>query len=361
MVCLMTRFLSADRAQLAALLPGLDEQLQSEPFMSLEGRQSPAIEWFRSAGGPGLIVPEDSGGLGATLGAAIQVQRAVGSRSPSLAVATTMHHATVATMRDVEHEAGMEWLLMQAIAENRLLIASGVAEGELRSGVNAPRLRAKRVDGGLLLNGSKKPCSLSHSMDLLAVSIRIDDDPSDRWAVAVVTADSPGLERREFWSSEVLAGAESDEVVLSDVFVPERLITYFGRHGETSDPLRAAFVWFELLIAASYLGVASALAERVFVSPRSTNTVIAAIATDLEGAMLALLQVASGVGSGMPTPTSRGGTRRASTDARSGGARILLGIRRAWRRRFHRIERSRISLRRSSLPCLPSAFLARGN
>ena len=76
----------------------------------------------------------------------------------------------------------------------------------------------------------------------------------------VIPAKSAGIERRKFWNNWILAGAESDEVVLRDVFVPyQSLITA----GDTSvmDPLQCSgLIWFEMLAAASYVGVATSLA-----------------------------------------------------------------------------------------------------
>ena len=43
------------------------------------------------------LVPKDHAGLGATAVEAVQVQRAIGSRAPSVAVAVTMHHYSIAT------------------------------------------------------------------------------------------------------------------------------------------------------------------------------------------------------------------------------------------------------------------------
>jgi hypothetical protein len=52
------------------------------------------------------------------------------------------------------------------------------------------------------------------------------------------------------------------------------------------------FVWFELLITACYLGMASALAERVWLSARGGTAERVSLAAELEGAMSALEGVA---------------------------------------------------------------------
>jgi len=77
------------------------------------------------------------------------------------------------------------------------------------------------------------------------------------------------------------------------VFVPEALI-FYPQDGESMDPIQArGFVWFELLISASYLGAASNLAERAITRGRGTDEDRAGLAIDLETMAAALEQVAS--------------------------------------------------------------------
>ncbi|MCW7944584.1 hypothetical protein AAW14_21875 [Streptomyces hygroscopicus] len=287
-------FLAEDRALLQRCLPGLDGQLAAAGLDRLERPGSPAIEWFRRSGAPALFVPEEYAGLGLGLREGLRVQRALASRAPSLAVATTMHHFSVASLTGWDRqEAGMEWLLAEAVARNTMLIASGAAEGRPGSGILRPAMSARPVEGGALVTGSKKPCSLSRSMDLLFATVRIERPEGERCAVAVIPADSPGLSTRPFWRSDVLTGAESDELVLSDVFVPHRLISDIGPVGTTSDALRRSLVWFEVLIAASYVGMAAALVERAVGTKRSGASSLAAMAVAVEGATYALEGVAA--------------------------------------------------------------------
>jgi alkylation response protein AidB-like acyl-CoA dehydrogenase len=60
------------------------------------------------------------------------------------------------------------------------------------------------------------------------------------------------------------------------------------------DPVQArGFVWFELLVSASYLGAATNLAERVITRGRGSDQDRAGLAIELEAAAAALEQVAS--------------------------------------------------------------------
>ncbi|ACV81395.1 acyl-CoA dehydrogenase family protein [Nakamurella multipartita] len=293
-------FLAAERAVLDELLPGLDEALAAQPLMTWESRDSKALELFRDAGGCGLLVPAEHGGRGVDPVAAVRLQRAIGARSPSLAVATTMHHFSVASLAELSAlGTGFEWAVLQAIAEQRWYLSSAFAEGNPSTNILAPRVQARPVDGGLLINGSKRPCSLTWSMDLMSASVAVvgEDDRSgrgegNRLAIVLIPATDPGISRRPFWESFVLAGAESDEVVLTDVFVPDMMV-FRPAEATMTDPIQGrGFLWFELLVAASYIGVASALVERVLQSGRGTAQDRVALAADLESAMAAVEAVA---------------------------------------------------------------------
>jgi alkylation response protein AidB-like acyl-CoA dehydrogenase len=109
----------------------------------------------------------------------------------------------------------------------------------------------------------------------------------------LIPADSAGIKRAPFWQTTALAAAESDQVTLTEVFVPEALI-FYPQDGESMDPIQArGFVWFELLISASYLGAATNLAERVNARGRGSDEDRASLAIELETMAAALEQVAS--------------------------------------------------------------------
>ncbi|MEV5547518.1 acyl-CoA dehydrogenase family protein [Streptomyces sp. NPDC052309] len=267
------RFLERERATLAKLLPDLDPALREMPMMELERPGSPGIRLFRDSGGPGLLVPEVHQGRGATALDALRVQRAIGSRSPSLAVATTMHHFSMATLVGLGGLGdGLEWMLIEGVASTNRIIASGFAEGRSGAGILDPSMTATVTEDGIRINGVKRPCSLARSMDVLTASVTIprEDRQGEELAVALVPAESDGLSVSGFWSSAFLAGAESEQVTLTDVLVPPELVLRTATaSGERLDELQTAgLIWFQMLMTGSYLGAASALVERVLLNDR---------------------------------------------------------------------------------------------
>ena len=288
--------LQAERDTLDSYLPGLDKYLQDTPLLELESPGAGALETFRDLGGPALIVPAEYGGKGASLLDAVRIQRAVGSRSPSLAVATTMHHFSVASLVELTAAGnGFEWAMLTAIAENSWLLSSGFAEGTPGQHILAPTMRGVPADGGIRVSGVKKPCSLTWSMNLMSASVTVDaaSDGPARTAVVLIPAETEGIERAPFWQSSALAAAESDQVTLNEVFVPEALV-FYPQDSDSMDPIQArGFVWFELLVSASYLGAATNLAERVIERGQGSEVDRAGLAIELECAAAALEQVAS--------------------------------------------------------------------
>jgi alkylation response protein AidB-like acyl-CoA dehydrogenase len=301
-------FLARERETLEQFMPGLDARLAEMPLEELESPDTRAIAAFRDAGGVGMLIPEEHRGAGAGPIEAIRIQRAIATRSPSLAVATTMHHFSSATMLELwKIEHGLEWMLLQAIGEGKLMLASGFAEGVRGQGVLKPTMRGRRENGKVVISGTKKPCSLSRSMDLLTASVVVtpeDPNAAEEFAVALVPASSPGLDVAPFWGSRVLAGAESDAVTLTDVSVENDLIVAMGSADAAQlDKIETAgFLWFVLLITASYVGMASAIAERVLSEGRHDAALRLAPATELEAAMASLegiaFQLAAGDASG---------------------------------------------------------------
>ncbi|GHE15582.1 acyl-CoA dehydrogenase family protein [Streptomyces alanosinicus] len=286
--------------------PGLLKALDAIPLQEREAADSPVLDLFKAHGGARMLVPRAYGGIGADALEAVRVTRALGAYSPSLAAAATMHNFTVAMLfaladRVVPPTEEQKRLLAR-VAPEGLLLASGWAEGRTQQDILNPSVTAEPVADGFVLNGAKKPCSLSRSMDLLTASVTLPDaEGRPSLAVLLIPADSEGISVHPFWDSPVLAAAQSEEVRLHDVHVPEHLVI----RGTPDDPQRlddlqeATFVWFELLITSAYVGAASALTELVLERERGTVTDRAALGIQLESAVALTEGTARAVRDGM--------------------------------------------------------------
>ena len=142
-------FLKQERATLEELLPGLDAALAQLPLLEMERPGNPAIPVYRRLGGPGLLIPERFGGRGASPLQAVQAQRAIACRAPSLAVATTMHHFTLAALLEIDLEnPDLEGELMTMVARGNLYMGSGFAESQPATSIQTSALRMYEARGG---------------------------------------------------------------------------------------------------------------------------------------------------------------------------------------------------------------------
>ncbi|WP_193059087.1 MULTISPECIES: acyl-CoA dehydrogenase family protein [unclassified Pseudomonas] len=281
--------LNRSRALLHSYAPGFDERLASIAFAEREAPPSEVIALFKQQGPVGLLVNRAAGGLGAGILDAVHVQIALGTRSPSLAVASTMHQFSVASLLALtQNGGGAEGLLLAAVAQKRLLLSSGFAEGNSGAGILDSNMQALQTPEGVLLSGSKKPCCLGQSMDLLTASYTRQTAEGEELMVALIPANAPGITRSPFWQNSALAAAESIEVRLNEVFVPERMLFSAGYKHLLGDVQTVGFIWFELLICASYVGVCAGLVESVIEAGRWTPHHRVELAAQLQLAISAL-------------------------------------------------------------------------
>ncbi|MFF5250900.1 acyl-CoA dehydrogenase family protein [Streptomyces leeuwenhoekii] len=300
------RSLDSARAVCDRYHPGLLKALEAIPFAEREALGSPAVDVFRERGGVGLLVPAEFGGHGADPVDAVRVQRALGAASPSVAAGVTMHHFTVSMLYALAEETGRlepgQLDLLHRVVPDQILMASGWAEGRTQQNIFTPSVVAEPVEGGYRLNGAKKPCSLARSMELLTASIAVPGpDGSPELALALVPADAPGLTVHPFWGNDVLAASQSEEVRLTDVFVPRSMVV----RTTAEDPHRlddlqtAGVIWFEMLISAGYAGAAAALAELVLQRGRGTAGERADVVIGAESAFALLEGAARAVRDGL--------------------------------------------------------------
>ncbi|MFT4085900.1 MAG: acyl-CoA dehydrogenase family protein [Gordonia sp. (in: high G+C Gram-positive bacteria)] len=265
---------NAQRA-LVELLPALHTALAELGTEELEIPDGRALKTFKTAGGPMLLIPGAFGGLGAGALAACRVQRALGASSPSLAIGTTMHHFSVASLvQAIAAGQSSQNLLLEAVAHGNLLLASAFAEGRPGGSVVRPAVRLSTDDQGYRLDGVKKPCSLSYSMDLITVSAIEETPDGEELVVIAVDARSQGVSAEKFWTSPILAASESHAVRFDGVRVGAAQMVRVGAPGDaaTDDVQRAGFAWFTLLMIASYLGVLSRLVDAaVLVDQQPSN------------------------------------------------------------------------------------------
>ncbi len=300
------RSLDAARETCEKYHPGLCQALASVTLAERESIGGPVIEMFRKHDGVGLLVPAEFNGAQAGALSAVRVMRGLSSYSPSLGAAVCMHHFTAAMLYSLaaktDRLSRAQTDMLNKVVSDGLLMASGWSEGRTNQNILLPSVTAVRDGGDWVLNGSKKPCSLSGSMDLLTASVALTDETGQTsLALALVPASSAGISIKPFWGTPVLAGAESDEIRLDAVRVPDQLMirTWPDDPHRLDDLQTAGFVWFVMLITSVYTGAASALAEQLLTKTKGSSTDRATVLVGIEAAIAQLEGVARQVDEGL--------------------------------------------------------------
>jgi hypothetical protein len=282
-------------------LPDAADELASHPLDVLETRGNPGIGIFKAAGGAGMLVPADYGGGGATARQAVQMQYALGALAPSTAVALTMHQFTVATLVEMIRETGgLEGLVLESIAAQNLLVASAFAEGKPGGHVLDPTVTLVADGPNYRVNGVKKPCSLTTSMDMITASVKMPD-PSEQFAVALFGVTEEGVRTEPFWNSPVLAGSETEALVFDNVRIPEAGLTYVAPSSELDRVQVRGYVWFELCIVAAYVGIAAAFVQRL-PEERTDDAGRVSMATEIGSSLAMMDSIAARLDSGEGEP-----------------------------------------------------------
>jgi alkylation response protein AidB-like acyl-CoA dehydrogenase len=302
----MLRSLAVARQACEEFHPGLLSALEQLSLTEREAADSSVVDIYRKHDGAGLVVPDEYGGKAADCLAAVRVQRGVSSLAPSLGVVGAMHHFTVAMLfslaRTAERLTPAQVKLLSGIASDGLLLASGWAEGKPDQNIVLPSVVATPVPGGYRVNGSKKPCSISTSMSILTASVAIIDPSGESsLALLLIPADSPGISVAPFWTTPILAAAQSNEVRLTDVHVPEELVIRSTPEdrGRLDDLQTSGFTWFELLATSAYIGAASGLVAQVIDAGRASPAERAMVTMKLEAAIHLLEGTARAVDHGL--------------------------------------------------------------
>lgn len=288
-------FLSLERAILERHAPGLDQELAAIGLEKLETPDPHLLPGLiKKYQLPGLLVAEELGGAGCSPYDLLRLQRAIAARAPSMGVMLTMHHFTISFCNMLTGVMPAIAGLLGGAARDNMLVASGFAEGRFGAGILDSTMMLSATEGGYRINGSKKPCTMAHCMDILTAGVaQVGADGERRTGMAVLFANQPGMQAKAFWNNPVLAAADCHELQLTDVFVPHDHVLIAE---DDDDEKRMAVAtgeliglcWFEIIASATYLGVASGLAERALANVNLDSHEIALLASELDTALCAL-------------------------------------------------------------------------
>ena len=221
---------------------------------------------LRESGYTIMTIPEELGGLGATMLQRIKAQERLAQGCGATALAINMHFNAIGLLIDFWRkfkDPKIEAKLRQ-IASGRLICGGSASEPDNAIPVLRPRTTAQRVDGGWLVSGRKIFGTQSIALDLFFSEATWTDNPRGETIVTFVIPprDTPGLVFKDDWHTMGMRATASRSTELKDAFVPESAVMLqrpaFTRGGITDLFLRAPFT-----IGAPYIGIA--VAARNFV------------------------------------------------------------------------------------------------
>jgi alkylation response protein AidB-like acyl-CoA dehydrogenase len=214
-----------------------------------------AYDALRASGLLKAGVPVELGGDGATVAELTALQRELAQHCGSAALASSMHQHVVAftAWRRRRNLPGAEATLRRVAEEGILLVSTGGGD------YTHPRGEAVRVDGGYRVTGHKCFASQSNHGTVLATMFTCDDPERGRRVLNVaVPMASPGVTVADNWDTLGMRGTASNDIVLTDVFVPDERVLANRPYGVVDPPLQVISQIAFPIISGVYLGVAEA-------------------------------------------------------------------------------------------------------
>lgn len=186
------------------------------------------------------------------------VIRLCAAHEPSLGIALTMHHHIVLVLAKYPQIFNNAAQIINAVTQHECLVASAFAEGQ--SGVNIfnPSSQIERIDQLLVLNGSKKPCSLSSIADYYILSTALNQ----RLSLINLPATRSGISVSPFWNLDIFQYCDNNELVFEQVQLENDELSNLE-----DDHLSLCLVYglslFNYFALSSYIGIADRLIQYI--------------------------------------------------------------------------------------------------
>ncbi|HYW22986.1 MAG TPA: acyl-CoA dehydrogenase family protein [Terriglobales bacterium] len=205
---------------------------------------------LRESGYTVLPIPEELGGLGASLRQICfaEAELARHCAATSLAIAMHLHPLASTVFRWRRGAPGAEALLRRVADERLIVCSSGASDFTHPSGTAEPN------DGGYVVSGRKVFCSQAPAGDLLSTAAVLDGEV----LVFFAPMRDPGVTVLDTWDALGMRATASHDVVLEGVRVPEAQVFARRPLGKLDPTLRANYLHAIPIITAVYLGIAAA-------------------------------------------------------------------------------------------------------
>src|SRR5919109_508683 len=180
---------------------------------------------LRESGYTLLTIPEELGGLGASMLQRIKAQERLAQGCGATALAINMHLNVLGMAIDTWRRFKTPHVenLLRKIVGGRLIVGGSGSEPDNAASFLRPRATAQRVDGGWVVNGRKIFGTQSIALDLFFAEATWADGPEGETILTffIPPRDTPGLTFKDDWHTMGMRATASRGSELKDAFVPE--------------------------------------------------------------------------------------------------------------------------------------------
>ena len=215
---------------------------------------------LRESGYLRLTVPEEFGGLGATLHELILAQERLAMGDASTALAVQMHVSPIAQMADMwrtTKDPAME-PFFRDIASGKVVWASLTSERGIGNSITDSSVKAERVDGGYRISGRKIFCTNTEVATHCSLTARYEDPDRGPQVLILRTAmDAAGLKLVHTWDTLGMRSTQSNDLEIDGLFVPEHEVIHsFPANHLDAVVVKTVFAHAMPVFGAVYIGIA---------------------------------------------------------------------------------------------------------
>ena len=205
----------------------------------------------------GMTVPESLGGAGLDYVSYALALMEVAAGDGALSTLMSVQNAPVCAILANEATPAQQARYLTALASGRMIGAFALTEPQAGSDAAQLRLRARRIDGGYRLDGTKQFIT-SGAIAGVVITFAVTDPAAGKRGISafLVPASSPGLRVAAIERKSGQRASDTAQLAYEDVFVPEDL-----RIGAEGEGYRIALANLEagrIGIAAQCVGMARA-------------------------------------------------------------------------------------------------------
>lgn len=215
---------------------------------------------LRDAGFLALNLPRELGGGGVRLLGHTLAFEALAQGCPSTALAFNMHASVVMPVIDSDEvEPAAKRRLAELVVDGRMLIAGNFSEPGTTSLIGERPLTAKarRVDGGYVVNGRKMFASMLQAADYTMVMAYPEGETGPQAGILLlVPRNAAGRRVDANWDTLGMRATRSDSMILEDCFLPDSAVVF--RSPDIRRFRLENLNWFWGSYTSVYLGVAQA-------------------------------------------------------------------------------------------------------